>query len=222
MHCFLPLWQLDTNLGDFSNGVCLVTKMTTAKTNPDMGLLTQRIFCFSPISLAGDNERPVMTLSLAFDWASSCPTKKAFFLTFCVFWSVVSRTEALESVHQTFTPYQILFRWIQQLRLKPKCFREFQTEYCVLVVEFHRVGFCCFQERNKKILFICLCWFPTRLEIVNLLCFKRQQNGIFCFRFLNWAQYVFYLSNPFLAYNANYQHFWVSMMTSQLLLDSAA
>lgn len=43
MQCYLPLWQLQSNFGHFSDGVCQVLKVTVAKTNLPMGLLTQKI-----------------------------------------------------------------------------------------------------------------------------------------------------------------------------------
>lgn len=40
VQCHPPLWQLHSVMGDFSNEVCYVKKITVAESNPDMGLVT--------------------------------------------------------------------------------------------------------------------------------------------------------------------------------------
>ena len=48
LQCYPPIQQLHFYFRDFSNIVHLVMKITTAKRNPDMDLLTQQTVCFSP------------------------------------------------------------------------------------------------------------------------------------------------------------------------------
>ena len=51
---YQPLQQLHSDLGDFSNGVCQVSKITVTETNesnPDTGLETQQKMCFGPSDL---------------------------------------------------------------------------------------------------------------------------------------------------------------------------
>ena len=52
-------------MGDFKNGISHVMKITIAESNPDVGLLTQQTFSFSPCILARDKKMPVMTTSAA-------------------------------------------------------------------------------------------------------------------------------------------------------------
>ena len=43
-------------------GVCHAMKIATAESKPDMELLAQQIFCFSPGFVAGDDKVPVMIM----------------------------------------------------------------------------------------------------------------------------------------------------------------
>ena len=63
VRCYLLLWLLHSDFGDFMNGVCHVIKVTIAESNPDMGLLAQQTFCFSSDVLAGDSKMPIKTMS---------------------------------------------------------------------------------------------------------------------------------------------------------------
>jgi len=49
---------------NFSNGVFVAMRIARGQSDPDMGLLTQQAFCFSPSVLAGDSEMLVMTMSV--------------------------------------------------------------------------------------------------------------------------------------------------------------
>ena len=40
VQCYPPLWQLQSDFGDFSNGVFHVMKITKAESNPGIGLIT--------------------------------------------------------------------------------------------------------------------------------------------------------------------------------------
>ena len=64
----LPHWQPLSDFEDFSNGVCHVMKIAIAESNPDMGLLTQQTFCFSPDILARASKIPEVSMSRASDW----------------------------------------------------------------------------------------------------------------------------------------------------------
>ena len=48
----------------FSNGVFVAMKIARGQSDPDMGLLTQQTFCFSPSVPAGDSKMLVMTMSV--------------------------------------------------------------------------------------------------------------------------------------------------------------
>ena len=50
---YFQWWSLSCHEGYYS-----------AETNPEMELITQQTFCFSPKIQAGDNKRAMMTLSL--------------------------------------------------------------------------------------------------------------------------------------------------------------
>ena len=65
------LRQLHSDFGDYSNGVCRVSRITRAESNPDMGLLTQH-FALSPDVVAGANKMPIMRMSVASDQAYKC------------------------------------------------------------------------------------------------------------------------------------------------------
>ena len=78
VQCYLQLWQLHSDFGDFSNEVCHVTKITTAESNPYMGLLTQQTFCFLPDVFSTENNLPIMTMSLH----SGRDLKQVFILKF--------------------------------------------------------------------------------------------------------------------------------------------
>ena len=60
MHCYLPFRQLDYDFGDFENGVEPIVKIATGESSPDMNLLKQQTFCFSPNVLARDSKMPTM------------------------------------------------------------------------------------------------------------------------------------------------------------------
>ena len=55
------------NFRNFSKGFCHVMKITTAKSDPKMGLLTKQPFCFSENILAGDSKMAITTTSVASD-----------------------------------------------------------------------------------------------------------------------------------------------------------
>ena len=57
MQCSPPIRQLHSDFGDFNNGVYYIMKITIAKRNPDMGLLTQQTICFSLSVPAGSFSR---------------------------------------------------------------------------------------------------------------------------------------------------------------------
>ena len=54
----LPATHMRSDFADFIQGagVCHVTVLTTAESNPDMGLLTRPTFCVSPDVLAKTNK----------------------------------------------------------------------------------------------------------------------------------------------------------------------
>ena len=63
------LRQLHTNFGDFNSGVFHVVEITTDESNPNIELLTQQTFFFSPYNLARANKMPIMAMSIASDWS---------------------------------------------------------------------------------------------------------------------------------------------------------
>ena len=50
-----------------TNGVLHAMEIAIAEGCPDLGLLTQQAFCFSPNMLARVNKVPIMTLAIASD-----------------------------------------------------------------------------------------------------------------------------------------------------------
>ena len=67
MQCYPPLRQLHSDFGDFSDGVCNVVWITIAESKPDLRLLTQQKFCFSPAVLAGYDKMTTKTMWTASD-----------------------------------------------------------------------------------------------------------------------------------------------------------
>ena len=60
VQCYPPLWQLHSDFGDFSSGVCHAMKNTIVESHPNVG---QQAFCFSPSVATGDStEMPVTTI----------------------------------------------------------------------------------------------------------------------------------------------------------------
>ena len=53
MQGHLSVGQLYSDFRDFNNGVCQVMKITIAESNPGMGLLNTKTFCFSPDPAVG-------------------------------------------------------------------------------------------------------------------------------------------------------------------------
>ena len=67
VRCCQPLRQLHSDFGDFSEGVRHAMKITTADSNPDVGLSTQQMFCFSPAVVVRANKVSILTRSTALD-----------------------------------------------------------------------------------------------------------------------------------------------------------
>ena len=60
VQCYPPLWQLHSDFGDISSGVCHAMKNTIVESHPNVG---QQGFCFSPSVATGDStEMPVTTM----------------------------------------------------------------------------------------------------------------------------------------------------------------
>ena len=48
VYCYLPLWHLHSNFGDFNHGLCCVKKITIAENNHDIEFLKQ-YFALAPM-----------------------------------------------------------------------------------------------------------------------------------------------------------------------------
>ena len=65
VQCYLPLWQLHSDFGDFNGGVCPEMKITVAESNPGLGHWTLETFCSSPTLWLTAGEVRIMTMSMA-------------------------------------------------------------------------------------------------------------------------------------------------------------
>ena len=61
VQCYPPFWQLHSDFGDFSSGVCHAMKNTIVDSHPNV---RQQAFCFSPRVATGDSTKmPVSTMA---------------------------------------------------------------------------------------------------------------------------------------------------------------
>ena len=68
--------QLHSGFVDFNNEVCHASKIIIAESDPDTGLLTQQTLRLSPDLPARANKMPIITMSVASDWADSVSVSK--------------------------------------------------------------------------------------------------------------------------------------------------